>query len=72
MFMSLLKIGLVGKPRALIYRNYTDTWLGFRLFCRPAKCDSYCEDLGFIHLVDYSGLSQRTDWGGEIGMEYPT
>ena len=50
--------------------NYTDTWLGFGFFVDQLNV-TLTAGPRFYSPGDYSGLSQRTDWGGEIGMEYP-
>jgi hypothetical protein len=54
----------------LFIGNYTDTWLGFGFFVDQLNV-TLTAGPRFYSPGDYSGLSQRTDWGGEIGMEYP-
>ena len=50
--------------------NYTDTWLGFG-FNVDLLNVTFTGGPRFYTPGDYSGLSQRTDWGGEIALEYP-
>ncbi len=54
----------------LFIGNYTDAWLGFGFFVDQLNI-TLTAGPRFYSPGDYSGLSQRTDWGGEIGMEYP-
>ena len=54
----------------LFIGNYTDTWLGFGFFVDQLNV-TLTAGPRFYSPGEYSGLSQRTDWGGEIGMEYP-
>ncbi|MDB4683179.1 hypothetical protein OAF05_00835 [bacterium] len=54
----------------LFIGNYTDTWLGFGFFVDQLNV-TLTAGPRFYSPGDYSGLPQRTDWGGEIGMEYP-
>ena len=50
--------------------NYTDPWLGFGFFVDQLNV-TLTGGPRFYSPGSYSGLSQRTDWGGELGMEYP-
>jgi len=50
--------------------NYTDTWLGFGFFVDMLNI-TLTAGPRFYSPGEYSGLSQRTDWGGEIELEYP-
>ena len=45
--------------------NYTDTWLGFGFFVDQLNV-TLTAGPRFYSPGSYSGLSQRTDWGGEI------
>ena len=54
----------------LFIGNYTDAWLGFGFFVDQLNV-TLTAGPRFYSPGNYSGLSQRTDWGGEIGMEYP-
>ncbi len=54
----------------LFIGNYTDTWLGFGFFVDQLNV-TLTAGPRFYTPGNYSGLSQRTDWGGEISMEYP-
>jgi len=50
--------------------NYTDLWPGFG-FNIDLLNITLSGGPRFYIPGDYSGLSQRTDWGGEIELEYP-
>lgn len=50
--------------------NYTDLWPGFG-FNIDLLNITLSGGPRFYMPGDYSGLSQRTDWGGEIELEYP-
>ena len=50
--------------------NYTDPWLGFG-FNVDLLNITLSGGPRFYTPGSYSGLSQRTDWGGEIELEYP-
>jgi hypothetical protein len=50
--------------------NYTDPWLGFG-FNIDLLNITFSGGPRFYTPGSYSGLSQRTDWGGEIELEYP-
>ena len=50
--------------------NYTDAWLGFGFLVDKLNV-TLTAGPRFYSPGSYSGLSQRTDWGGEFGMEYP-
>lgn len=50
--------------------NYTDPWLGFG-FNVDLLNITLSGGPRFYNPGSYSGLSQRTDWGGEIELEYP-
>lgn len=50
--------------------NYTDTWAGFG-FNYDQLNVTLTGGPRFYTPGSYSGLSQRTDWGGEIALEYP-
>lgn len=50
--------------------NYTDTWAGFG-FNYDQLNVTLSGGPRFYTPGSYSGLSQRTDWGGEIALEYP-
>ena len=54
----------------LFIGNYTDPWLGFGFFVDQLNV-TLTAGPRFYSPGNYSGLSQRTDWGGEIEMEYP-
>ncbi|QNG26833.1 hypothetical protein [Synechococcus sp. HK01-R] len=50
--------------------NYTDPWLGFG-FNIDLLNITFSGGPRFYTPGSYSGLSQRTDWGGEIELDYP-
>ena len=50
--------------------NYTDPWIGFG-FNYDQLNVTLTGGPRFYTPGSYSGLSQRTDWGGEIALEYP-
>ncbi|MGC6482233.1 MAG: hypothetical protein ACON4T_01485 [Synechococcus sp.] len=50
--------------------NYTDTWAGFG-FNYDQLSITLTGGPRFYSPGSSSGLSQRTDWGGEIALEYP-
>ena len=50
--------------------NYTDPWVGFG-FNYDLLNVTLTGGPRFYTPGSYSGLSQRTDWGGEIAFEYP-
>jgi len=50
--------------------NYTDTWVGFG-FNYDQLNVTISGGPRFYIPGSYSGLDQRTDWGGEIELEYP-
>ena len=50
--------------------NYTDTWAGFG-FNVDLLNITLTGGPRFYSPGSYSGLSQRTDWGGDISFEYP-
>ena len=50
--------------------NYTDSWLGFGFYIDQLNV-TISGGPRFYTPGSYSGLSQRTDWGGELELEYP-
>lgn len=50
--------------------NYTDGWLGFGFNIDQLRV-TLSGGPRFYSPGSYAGLSQRTDWGGELELEYP-
>ena len=58
------------ESNGLYLGNYTDAWAGFG-FNYDQLNVTFSGGPRFYTPGSYSGLSQRTDWGGEIALEYP-